>query len=211
MAIRQVTTPNINIPATRGYCLGYCDDGTDAPNRQPSAQAAYDVESRNGNVRAQDPPVGVWVPIFLKFNSGEFTKLGHVAWAYNHGNGRIEIHDSEVHAGARKPYNSIPELLAWFGKQSPEYTGYSYWLDGVKLIEDYEEPKPEPQPEPTPEPSVPTYTVKEGDTLGQIIIDQGWATDAGLWGDNGDVARVAAANGIADPNLIHPGQVITKA
>lgn len=60
-------------------------------------------------------------------------------------------------------------------------------------------------------PSVPTYTVKAGDTLGQIILDQGWATSAGLWGDNGDVNRVARANGIANPSQINIGQVIKKA
>lgn len=56
-----------------------------------------------------------------------------------------------------------------------------------------------------------TCTVKSGDTLGQIILDQGWATNAGLWGASGDVARIAAANGIADANQISIGQVIKKA
>ena len=210
MAIRQVTTPNINISSVRGWCLKYVDDGVNAPARQPSAQASFDIESRNGNIRQGDTPVGVWVPIYLKFNKGEYVNLGHIAWAFNHGDGRTEIHDSEVHAGARKPYGSIQELLSWFGKQAPEYTGWSYWVDGAQIVEDYTPPAPEPTP--TPEaPAGESYTVVDEDTLGQIIVNQGWLTDAGLWGEGGDVERVAQANGIADPNVIYPGQVIKRA
>ena len=75
------------------------------------------------------------------------------------------------------------------------------------------DPTPEPAPKPIPEPTIDenSYVVKSGDTLGQIIIDQGWSTDAGLWGDGGDVARIAAANGIFNPDMIHPGDVIRKA
>lgn len=64
----------------------------------------------------------------------------------------------------------------------------------------------------TPKPDeTPKYVVQPGDNLGNIIVKQGWATSAGLWGPNGDVARIAKANGIANPSVIHPGQVIRKA
>ena len=45
-----------------------------------------------------------------------------------------------------------------------------------------------------------TYTVAAGDTLSAIC--RRFYGDATLYG------RLAAANGIANPNLIHPGQVL---
>lgn len=45
-----------------------------------------------------------------------------------------------------------------------------------------------------------TYTVQSGDTLSGIAAANGWGNN---W------AGLAAKNGIANPNLIHPGQVIT--
>jgi len=54
-----------------------------------------------------------------------------------------------------------------------------------------------PKPKASPA-AAQTYTVKSGDTLGQIAKQFGTTVDA-----------LAAANGIADPNLIRPGQVLT--
>lgn len=209
MATRQVTTPNINIPAQSGWCLKYVDDGVQAPARQARAIYSYNVEARNGNIRTGNLPVGVRVPGYLGFNKGIYVDYGHVFWIIQNGDGSVQIDDSEVHSGARGVYRSLAELLRWFGAYAPVYLGYSLWLDGRQIAEEY--PDPAPTPTPTPTPSTGEYTVVDGDTLGQIILDQGWATDAGLWGENGDVARVAAANGIADPSLIYPGQVIKAA
>lgn len=220
MPFRNKVKPNLNLPAKnasnppsyswRGWCLKYVDDAVKAPSRKPTAKASYEQELRNGNITA-DINAGVWIPGYLAFTKGAYVNYGHVFWAYKHSDGRVEIHDSETHSGARKPYNSIAEILAWFRAYNPRFLGYTHGIDGIHITEWYEEPKPEPKPEPTPEPQVPTYTVKPGDDLGNIILSQGWSTPAGLWGPNGDVARVAKANGIKDANLIHPGQVIKKA
>lgn len=214
MPLRNTIIPNINIPAIRGWCLKYVDDGINAPARKATAQLSFNQEQKNGNITF-DLPVGVWLAGYLRLDKGAYAGLGHVFWAFKHADGRMEIHDSEVHGGGRsKPYGSIAELLAWFGGHAPVFIGYTHGIDGKHLVESYELPKPPapaPAPTPAPAPSVPTHTVQEGETLGQIILDRGWGTDAGLWGDNGDVARVANANGIADANLIHPGQVIKKA
>lgn len=137
MAVRQVTTPKLNVPAVRGWCLAYVDDAVKAPLRQPTAQSAWNLENKNGNTRAGDPPVGVWVPIFFSLTKGAYAGLGHVAWAYNHGGGWIEIHDSETQTGARAVYTNIAQVTAWFGAAGCVYLGYSYWVDGVKAIEDY--------------------------------------------------------------------------
>ena len=142
MAIRQKTTPNFKVGAIRGWCLKFVDDTVNAPARKPSAETAYQIELANGNIRGGEPPVGVWVPIFFSLTKGKYAELGHVALAKNNGNGSIEIRDSETQSGARKPYNSINELLAWFGNHGIVYRGWSFWCDGVKFIEEYTESVP---------------------------------------------------------------------
>lgn len=59
-------------------------------------------------------------------------------------------------------------------------------------------PAPAPAPAPKPEPAKPsyvTYTVKKGDTLSGIAAKYGTTYQ-----------KIAADNGIANPNLIYPGQ-----
>lgn len=139
MAYRQKKTPNINTPAQRGWCLKYVDDCVSAPNnmRQPHAQATFNVENKNGNIRAGDPPVGIWAPIFFSLSKGVYAGLGHCAWAFNHGNGWIEIHDTETQTGARPVYRNIQEVLNWFGQHGIAYLGWSLWVDGVHAVEEY--------------------------------------------------------------------------
>lgn len=68
------------------------------------------------------------------------------------------------------------------------------------------EPKPEPAPAPAPAPQPATYTVVKGDNLTHIckkhygITDEGEAYRKAL--------EVAKYNGIENPDLIYPGQVI---
>jgi hypothetical protein len=207
---RQATNPNIALGARAGYCLQYCDDGISAPARQARAIYSYNVEKRNGNIRTGNLPVGVRVPGFLNFTKGAYVDYGHVFWIVLNADGSVQIDDSEVHSGHRGVYHSLAELLRWFGAYAPQYLGYSLWLDGRQVAEEYQEQVPEPAPTP-PTPVGDTHTVVQDETLGQIILDEGWNTDAGLWGENGDVDRIARANNIADPNLIHPGDVIKRA
>lgn len=143
MAFRQIATPNLRVPAQRGWCLKYVDDGVNAPKRQPTAQVAFNVEKKNGTTRVGEPPVGHWVPIWFSLNSGPYRGLGHVAWAFNHGNGWIEIHDSETRTGARPVYRNIGEVLKWFSNHSISYLGWSLWVDGVRVVEEYT-PAPAP-------------------------------------------------------------------
>ena len=46
-----------------------------------------------------------------------------------------------------------------------------------------------------------TYTVVSGDTL--------WAIAERFYGDGNKYQQIAEASGIANPDLIHPGQVVT--
>jgi nucleoid-associated protein YgaU len=63
---------------------------------------------------------------------------------------------------------------------------------------------PPPCPVPPPPPPVPnfwTYTVRPGDTL--------FAVAERFYGDGSQYPQIADASSVADPNLIHPGQVLT--
>ncbi|MGH3637397.1 MAG: LysM peptidoglycan-binding domain-containing protein [Mycobacterium sp.] len=61
---------------------------------------------------------------------------------------------------------------------------------------------PAPPPPPPPPPPAPrTYTVVSGDTL--------WAIAERFYGDGNKYQQIAQASGIANPDLIHPGQVVT--
>lgn len=60
---------------------------------------------------------------------------------------------------------------------------------------------PPPPPPPAPEPAKRTYTVVSGDTL--------WAISERFYGDGSKYQRIADASGISNPDLIHPGQVLT--
>ena len=59
----------------------------------------------------------------------------------------------------------------------------------------------EPAPAPEPEPAARTYTVEAGDTL--------WAIAERFYGDGSKYQVIADASGISNPDLIHPGQVLT--
>jgi LysM repeat protein len=65
-------------------------------------------------------------------------------------------------------------------------------------------PKPERAAAPPPPPPPPpprTYTVVSGDTL--------WAIAERFYGDGSKYQRIADASGVSNPDLIHPGQVLT--
>lgn len=58
-----------------------------------------------------------------------------------------------------------------------------------------------PAPAAPPPPAVRTYTVVSGDTL--------WAISERFYGDGSKYQVIADASGVANPDLIHPGQVLT--
>lgn len=72
------------------------------------------------------------------------------------------------------------------------------------------EPTPAPTPKPTPAPTADTYTVKKGDTLGEIAYKLGWYTGEKMFGDDGYAQSLAEFNGIKNRGLIYPGQVIKR-
>ena len=142
MAVRQIYEPNLNIGAQSGWCLQYVDDAINSLTRSPNAQTAYLNELNAGRINTGPAPVGIWVIGFLGFSIGQYTEDGHVFLMRKREDGSIEIHDSEVHSGARGIYNSIEELMNWMGNYGPDYLGYSYCCDGRCIAEDYDETQP---------------------------------------------------------------------
>jgi nucleoid-associated protein YgaU len=63
------------------------------------------------------------------------------------------------------------------------------------------EVEPAAPPPPPPPPAVQTYTVVSGDTL--------WAISERFYGDGSKYQVIADASGVSNPDLIHPGQVLT--
>jgi nucleoid-associated protein YgaU len=63
------------------------------------------------------------------------------------------------------------------------------------------EPAPQPVGEAAPAPAPRTYTVVSGDSM--------WAIAERFYGDGSKFQVIADASGVADPDLIHPGQVLT--
>lgn len=142
MPVRQIYEPNLNIGAQSGWCLQYVDDAISSLTRSPNAQTAYLNELNAGRINTGPAPVGIWVVGFLGFSRGQYTEDGHVFLMRKREDGSIEIHDSEVHSGARGIYNSIEELMNWMGNYGPDYLGYSYCCDGRCIAEDYDETQP---------------------------------------------------------------------
>ena len=142
MPVRQIYEPNLNIGAQSGWCLQYVDDAINSLTRSPNAQTAYLNELNAGRINTGPAPIGIWVIGFLGFSRGQYTEDGHVFLMRKREDGSIEIHDSEVHSGARGIYNSIEELMNWMGNYGPDYLGYSYCCDGRCIAEDYDETQP---------------------------------------------------------------------
>lgn len=140
--MEQVYTPNVLVPAVAGWCLAYVDDAGNAPNRTATARYAFQVEQRAGRIRSDTIPENVWLVGWLDFTAGMYTTYGHVFLFKRNGNS-YQIYDSEVQSGARRPYGSIQELLAWFGAYKPVYTGWSTHCDGreyARIKEDIVKP-----------------------------------------------------------------------
>ena len=140
MAYLQLIEPNINVSARAGMCLEYVDNAVNAPKRTATAQIAYETAKGNGWVSANSEyPRNVWFVLFWSIDNNDYAGLGHVALAFVDDDGNMQIHDSEVHRGARQPYGSLQELANWFGSAGTQLTflGWSIGVDGRQIIEDY--------------------------------------------------------------------------
>ena len=135
MTWKQTVSPNINVPGYSGGCLAYVDDGVNPPQRQPTAQASWELAVRTGVAHpGQEPPMNVWVPVYYSINNGPWAGYGHVAWFYSDGNNTV-IYDSEFGCGARSgPYSGGVDLFNYMGWQM-SYLGWSEAVDGLRIVE----------------------------------------------------------------------------
>lgn len=137
MAYIQLVEPNIDISARAGMCLEYVDNAVNAPKRTATAQIAYETAKGNGWVSDNSEyPRNVWFVLFWSIDNNNYAGLGHVALAFVDGDGDMQIHDSEVHRGARQPYTSLSELSSWFGSVGTRltYLGWSIGVDGIQIV-----------------------------------------------------------------------------
>lgn len=133
-------------------------------------------------------------PVKGAIGSGGFnTQYGHTAmYLYSTGSNTAMVNDA----------NYTPLKVA---THNMNISGWVWVVPGSY------NPQPAPTPAPTPAPvSYNTYTVRKGDTLGDIARNMGWYTGGKLFGDDGYAQALADYNGIANRGLIYPGQVIKK-
>ena len=137
MVYIQLVEPNIDISARAGMCLEYVDNAVNAPKRTATAQIAYETAKGTGWVSDNSEyPRNVWFVLFWSIDNNDYAGLGHVALAFVDSDGNMQIHDSEVHRGARQPYTSLEELSAWFGSVGTRltYLGWSIGVDGIQIV-----------------------------------------------------------------------------
>ena len=136
--------PLVASSAIASYCLLYVDNTINVPQsyRTANAQIAHDKAKEKNWVHAnQDYPRNVWFVMFWSIDNGDYQGQGHVALAFVDDSGNMQIHDSEVHRGARQPYATLSELANWFGSVGTRltYLGWSIGVDGTILIEKKQE------------------------------------------------------------------------
>ncbi|MBG6135405.1 LysM peptidoglycan-binding domain-containing protein [Longispora fulva] len=79
--------------------------------------------------------------------------------------------------------------------------GTVLWTSNTSNGEPLEEPSAAPAPAAPAAAAARTYTVQSGDTL--------WGIAEQFYGDGNRYMEIANANGISNPDLINPGQVLT--
>ena len=141
---KQLIMPLVATSAIASYCLLYVDNTINVPSqyRTLNAQVAHNQAKEKNWVHANtDYPKNVWFVMFWSIDNGDYQGQGHVAIAFVDDNGVMQIHDSEVHRGAREPYTSLAELENWFGSVGTRltYLGWSIGVDGTILIEKKQE------------------------------------------------------------------------
>lgn len=198
MSYIQLIQPDTTVCEAPGYCLGMATKvffgsqggygcATDAWNASPTKNGSRDL-----------PPVAI--PCFFSWTGtidGWTKDWGHVV-VYIPGRGFLSSPGRWSDPYGQQWFDSLEAIERWFGCT---YVGFTLDImpnGTVAAITD----EPAPSPEPAPQPSGRTYTVVPGDNL--------WGICERMYGyaDWGNVNNVAAVNGIANPNLIFPGQVL---
>ena len=130
-------------------------------------------------------------PVEGAIGSGYFnTQYGHtVMYLYSTGTNSAMVNDANWTPLTVSTHNM--DISGWVWVVPGDYT-------------------PSPTPAPTPVPVSDNYTVKKGDTLGEIARNLGWYTGDKMFGDDGYAQSLADYNNIPNRGLIYPGQTIRR-
>lgn len=132
-------------------------------------------------------------PVSGAIGSGGFNTIyGHTAmYLFSTGGSTAMVNDA----------NFTPLTVA---THSMDITGW-VWVVPSSYVEEPEEPEEEITID-----DMESYVVKEGDTLGQIVLNLHWCDGCKLFGDDGYTEQLSNFNGITNRSLIYPNQVIKR-
>jgi len=202
MAYTQLIAPNTTVTEAPGYCLGMATQVFFG--RQYGYETAWEAweasPTKNGGRDMPSVAVPCWFSWVGDVGYGVYN-YGHVV-VWIPGRGFLSSPSLDVcgwgQAG-QQWFGSLEEVERTFGCQ---YVGWTLDIMPNGTVAAWsDEPAPSPSPEPSPAGN--TYTVVEGDNL--------WGICERVYGyaDWGNVTALAQANGIENPDLIFPGQVLT--
>lgn len=191
MSWNQTTTVNTGVQAHAGWCLTLAKDCLSAPAGVPTAWASWEMAQWKHYDR--DFPA-VAVPCYFSHmgdydGSGQIKNWGHVV-VWIPGSGFLSSPGSGY---GQQWFGSIEQIEQYF---RCTFVGWTEDINGMRVAEWVEDGSKNPAPAPAPTPR--TYTVVPGDTL--------WGIAVLYYGDGTRYPEIAAANNIANPNLIFPGQ-----
>lgn len=190
MAWSNTTPVNDAAQDQAGFCLRFQQrvfPGSPAIY-YPTARAAWDNSVQHAGEYPDNTAI---VPISYSWVgtiNGLYQDWGHAAvWFPGRG-----VLSSPGSGYGQQWFGSIDELAQRWGLT---YLGWSEDVGGFRVVDGSSDPAPAP----APSPAQTTYTVVPGDTL--------WGISEAFYGTGTRYPEIAAANGIANPNLIFPGQV----
>lgn len=150
MAYRQLVQPNLNPSIVEngavlsdwyGWCLAYVQNAFGIGWSGSYATQCWQQHTMNSH--ADNPPSGVWVPIFFSGYGG----MGHVA-IYKDG----IVYSSPWHHKA--VYDEMPSIAQTARIYNVTYVGWAEGIAGRQLVESVSDPLP------TPQPTVHPYTIQ---------------------------------------------------
>lgn len=201
MGYTQLVQPNTNVVEAPGYCLGMAtavffgrqygyETATEAWEASPTKNGSRDMPS-------------VAVPVWFSWVGN----VGYGTYDYGHvvvwipGRGFLSSPSLDVcdwNQAGQQWFSTIEDVERTFGCT---YRGFTLDIMPNGTVATITN-DPAPAPAPAPQPSGRTYTVVPGDNL--------WGICERMYGyaDWGNVNNVAAVNGIENPALIFPGQIL---
>lgn len=141
----------------------------------------------------EDAKYSIQAGDWLVFNGGQFGHVGMALGGYN--NGYVALLGENQGGSYCERGGAATNIINISLKN----------LIGYYRPTAYVKPEPTPEPTPEPQPVENSYTVRLGETLGQILRNEGYKGNK-LFGDNGLCQKIADQNNLLSRGLIYPGQ-----